>query len=119
MNKHLTPLRLVVLVAVLVFAVLGLAELGTFPRARVCGLQFPMWFGCALSRHESLAGGLIAAGGALLAAWLAARLVWRQIALQRADMDARELQWQQSSLAETDAHIRLLEHTRKVVDALL
>jgi hypothetical protein len=33
-------------------------------------LQFPLkWFGCMMAAHENLAGGLIAGGGALLAAW--------------------------------------------------
>ncbi len=119
MDKPVASLRLVVLVAALIYAVLGLAELGTFPHANVCGLQFPLWFGCVLSSHQSLAGGLIAAAGALLAARLAARLIWEQMALQRADMAARELQWQQSSLADTEDHIRLLERTRKILEAVL
>jgi hypothetical protein len=44
-----------------------------------CSYQFPKWFGCVLANHESLSGGLIGAGGALFAAWIAWRAVMDQI----------------------------------------
>lgn len=52
----------------------------TIDTARRCPLQFPKWFGCALANHEGLAGGLIGAGGALFAGWLAWNAALRQIA---------------------------------------
>jgi hypothetical protein len=42
-------------------------------------IGFPRWLGCALANHETLAGGLIGAAGALFAAWLAWQAVMRQI----------------------------------------
>jgi len=44
-----------------------------------CHWAFPRWFGCVLWVHETLAAGLIAAGGALIAAWIAWTAVQRQI----------------------------------------
>jgi hypothetical protein len=37
--------------------------------------QWPRYLGCAMTTHDGLAGGLIAAGGALFAVWLA--LLWQ------------------------------------------
>jgi hypothetical protein len=45
--------------------------------------QFPKWLGCAIATHETLAGSLIAAGGALFAAWLAFVGLQDQIGLAR------------------------------------
>ena len=42
------------------------------------------WVGCAIAAHEGLAAGLVGAGGALLAAIIAADSVWQQI------VDARQ-----------------------------
>src|SRR5262249_34247950 len=39
--------------------------------AQRCGTQFPKWLGCVVANHENLSGSLIAAGGALFAAWVA------------------------------------------------
>jgi hypothetical protein len=47
--------------------------------------QWPKWIGCAMAAHESLAAGLIGAGGALLAAWLAYSAVQQQFAHQEAE----------------------------------
>jgi hypothetical protein len=41
--------------------------------------QWPRYLGCAMTAHEGLAGGLIAAAGALFAAWLALDAIQRQI----------------------------------------
>jgi len=48
-----------------------------------CSLTFPVVIGCALGSYESLAGGMIAAGAALVAGWLA----WSAVQLQ---IDAEE-----------------------------
>ena len=41
--------------------------------------QWPRYLGCAMTAHEGLAGGLIAAAGALFAAWLAFDAIQEQI----------------------------------------
>jgi hypothetical protein len=73
----LRPLAALVLGLILfVYVVLALAELGG---AAGCHWAFPRWFGCVLYVHESLAGGLIAAVGALIAAWIAWNAVQHQL----------------------------------------
>jgi hypothetical protein len=47
--------------------------------AQRCAAQFPKWLGCVVANHEDLAGRLIAAGGALFAAWVAWHAVMDQI----------------------------------------
>jgi hypothetical protein len=42
-----------------------------------------MWIGCVMGAHETLAGGLIAAVGALFGAWLAFSAVQEQIGMER------------------------------------
>jgi hypothetical protein len=83
---------------VLIFALLALALLGLEPDRR-CTMQFPKVLGCLLSRHENLAGGLIAASGAIFAAWLAWTAVRDQTAVARrqiADDRAAELERQRT-----------------------
>ena len=41
--------------------------------------QWPRYLGCTMTAHEGLAGGLIAAAGALFAAWLAFDAIQEQI----------------------------------------
>jgi hypothetical protein len=41
--------------------------------------QWPKWIGCAMAKHENLAGGLFGFGGALYAAWVAAQGIFRQM----------------------------------------
>ncbi len=41
--------------------------------------QWPRYLGCAMTTHEGLAGGLIGAGGALFAAWLAIDAIQQHI----------------------------------------
>jgi hypothetical protein len=67
--------------AAIVGAVLGLMAItqAWAPQGNACPLQFPKIIGCVLSVHESLAAGLLAAGGALFAAWIAWVAVQRQI----------------------------------------
>jgi hypothetical protein len=45
--------------------------------------KFPMWLGCVMAANETLAGGLIAAAGALFGAWLAFSALKEQIALEQ------------------------------------
>jgi hypothetical protein len=62
-------------------AVLAAADAGVIIKdgAQRCGAQFPKWLGCVVANHESLSGSLVAAGGALFAAWFAWHAVMGQI----------------------------------------
>jgi hypothetical protein len=71
--------------------------------------QFPKWLGCAMAAHENLAGGLIAAAGALLAAWIAWHAVMRQIKAE-ADLAYEALQIQlQPVIDMLDAYWRIVD----------
>ena len=63
------------------FAVLAAADAWMIIKdgSQRCGAQFPKWLGCVVANHESLSGSLIAAGGALFAAWVAWHAVRDQI----------------------------------------
>jgi hypothetical protein len=57
---------------------------------------FPRIIGCALGSYENLSGGLIAAGGALFAGWLAWSAVKEQIRLEKQKLlEAKVAQLQQ------------------------
>jgi hypothetical protein len=64
-----------------------------------CALQFPKILGCALASYESLSGSLIAAGGALLAAWLAWSALTEQIKLEKEKMLNAEIEYLQHRAA--------------------
>jgi hypothetical protein len=69
-------------IVLLILMVLALAVLGGTARATDC-LSLP-WYrllGCSIGTYESLSGGLIAAGGALFAGWLAWSAVREQLAI--------------------------------------
>ena len=68
-----------------VYLVLALTEIGS---GTGCHWAFPRWFGCVLGLHETLAAGLIGAGGALIAAWMAWTAVQQQINAERERMVA-------------------------------
>ena len=63
-----------------VYLVLALAEIGS---GAGCHWAFPRWFGCVLGLHETLAAGLIGAGGVLIAAWMAWTAVQQQMNAER------------------------------------
>jgi hypothetical protein len=63
-----------------IYLTLALAQVGN---GGSCHWAFPKWFGCVLSAHEGLAGGLIGAAGALVAAWIAWSAVQQQINAER------------------------------------
>jgi hypothetical protein len=80
------------LLAATVVFILGFAHAWAPPTIRGQGVQcfvdfahskFPMWLGCIIATHETLAGGLIAAAGALFGAWLAFSGLKEQIAMER------------------------------------
>lgn len=109
MSKRLRRL----LVDVLVFVVLALAaalalsfahSFAILDDAKRCApnfmsSQWPKYIGCAMAAHENLAGGIIAAAGALLAAWIAFDAVQAQIvAEQRAWVTVGDLQFETDPL---------------------
>jgi hypothetical protein len=69
---------------VLVYLVLALAQAGG---ESSCHWVFPKWFGCVLTKNETLAAGLVGTAGALAAAWIAWTAVQQQIAAERARAD--------------------------------
>jgi hypothetical protein len=71
------------------YFVLAIAQAGG---ASSCHWAFPKWFGCVLSAHEALAGGLIGAAGALSAAWIAWTAVQAQISAERERMMADRIE---------------------------
>jgi hypothetical protein len=76
-------IRLIAILAGLplfVFSILALAQWGN---GGSCHWALPRWFGCVLSSHEGLAGGLIGASGALIAGWIAWTAVQQQINADR------------------------------------
>lgn len=73
-------LLLVLGFVVFIYVVLALSEVGG-PAG--CHWAFPRWFGCVLYVHETLAGGLIGAAGALIAAFIAWTAVQQQINAER------------------------------------
>jgi hypothetical protein len=91
---HQTAL-LALSIFVFIVAVLALAQMGAATR---CALQFPKWIGCVLASHENLAGGLIGAGGTLLAGWIAWMAVHKELAFTAAN-DATERKLQAQGLA--------------------
>src|SRR4051812_23538 len=54
-----------------------------WPLDRSCGWAFPKILSCVLGARENLAGGVIGAGSALFAAWIAWMSVQKQLAVQR------------------------------------
>ena len=81
MTFRIGPFLLVALCSlVFSYLVLALAEAGGLAAGH---WAFPRWFGCVLYVHESLAAGLIAAAGALTAAWIAWSAVQQQINAER------------------------------------
>jgi hypothetical protein len=86
-------LLLATTIALLAFAAAWTPE--TMPRcfADFAHSQFPKWLGCAFATHETLAGGLFAAGGALFGAWLAFVGLQDQIGLaQKNEQEAKRLE---------------------------
>jgi hypothetical protein len=71
-----------ILVWISVFGVLLFANLWK-PADKACAWKFPKILTCVLTNYENLAGGVIGAGGAIFAGWLAWLAVQQQLAEQR------------------------------------
>jgi hypothetical protein len=82
-------------ILVFIVTVLALAQMGATTR---CALQFPKWVGCVLASHENLAGGLIGAGGTVLAGWIAWIAVHKELTFT-AESAATERRLQAQGLA--------------------
>jgi hypothetical protein len=81
-------LRMAIVALLLGLAAYGLMGLANLrPYDRPCDWQFPKALSCLLGARENLAGGVIGAAGALMAAWLAWVAIQKQIvAQQRANL---------------------------------
>jgi hypothetical protein len=86
-RRHLSTMKL--RNACFVIGIILLVIVGTLAAANIrpihdqCPWQFPKILSCLLSARETLAAGLIGAGGAIFAAWLAWTAVREQIAVDR------------------------------------
>jgi hypothetical protein len=80
---------LIVGLPLFVYSILALAQVGNGGSRH---WAFPRWFGCVMSAHEGLAGGLIGASGALIAAWVAWSAVQQQINAERERATADRLE---------------------------
>lgn len=111
---------------IVVGAVLGiacvLAVAVAWGQDNECVAQFPKVIGCALASYEGLSGGLIAAGGALFAGWLAWSAARDQIALEKSN--AHEVRKSRAKQSFTSAEKELkrmikakknAEHLRRIL----
>lgn len=92
------------ILVVLVIGILSFADVNTLPGKERCvdifrHTKWPMYIGCAMTAHEDLAGGVLAAAGALFAAWLAFDAVQEQL------FEERERRRQQQADAKQTAVI--------------
>lgn len=97
-----------------IYLVLTAAEVGLTTSSgnglpQRCALQFPKWFGCVLTNHENLAGGLIGAGGTIFAAWLA----WAAL-----DVDRKAARYEQLA-RQRSAHYTALVMLRPLKGATI
>lgn len=93
---RMVVMRAIAIALVLVlgaYSVMALANL--WPLGNQCDWQFPKVLSCLLGVRENLAGGVLGAAGALMAAWLAWVAIQKQIsAQQRANLIADLTFWQ-------------------------
>jgi hypothetical protein len=75
--------------------------------------QFPKWLGCAMAVHETLAGSLIAAAGALFGAWLAFSRLKDQITLLE-----KQIVIEQGKAKEEQHKTEILERAYVIVEPL-
>jgi hypothetical protein len=118
--KHITvgTLLAVVLIAFIV-AILALAQSGISDHTKLCSpsLAKIKWIGCTIATHEGLAGGLIAASGALFAAWLAWCAIMKQIEAAEKLATLKEDSTYEAVRVQLDGVIDVLNQYWRVVDA--
>jgi hypothetical protein len=95
-----------------VYAVMIFANLWPPKPDQQCEWQFPKIMSCVLGMRENLAGGVIGAGGALFAAWIAWHALQRQIAMQQEQIDEMKIQRRFASLLSVIGFLQE-EHVRK------
>lgn len=100
-------------IAIFIFLLLAAADLGS---GNACAPQFPKWFGCVLDAHDGFAGGLVGAGGALFAGWLAWTGVRDQVQAERELSIAREQGSLKAILAEMNDLFDSLNEIWRVID---
>ena len=100
-------------------AIIGLLAAADAGSASHCAPVFPKWFGCVLAARESLAGGLIAAGAATFAGWLAWSGVRDQVRAERDLSTARERGSQQAILIEMKNLFDTLNEMWRAIDLAL
>jgi hypothetical protein len=86
MTRRQQGIGLAIVVVAAIYAVLMFANF--WPLDRQCPWVFPKIFGCVLGARETLAGGLVASGGAIFAAWLAWSAV-REARITRSELERR------------------------------
>jgi hypothetical protein len=87
--------------------------------APLLSAKFPMIIGCAFGEYEGLTGGLIGAGGALFAGWLAWSAVRDQIRSERDLSTLRERQMLIAILAEMQQLFDTSNEVWRAIDAAL
>jgi len=83
-----------------------------------CKPAFPMIIGCAFGTYESLSGGMIAAGSALIAGWLAWRAVQLQIDAEQRRADADRVEVEKVLQSDVDSFAEGLAAIWKILDGL-
>jgi hypothetical protein len=112
--------RVALAIVLFILAVLALAVLGGTPKARECfSVQWYRLLGCSIGNFESLSGGLIAAGGALFAGWLAWSAVREQIAIERRKAKAAEIATQSLKVDQISRVVSDLDTISKYGRALV
>ena len=84
---------------VVVSTVILIAAIGWGPKDECFPIAIPRIIGCTLAQYENLTGGLIAAGGALFAGWLAWSAVQEQVEIEKKKVKAAEIA-EQSRIAD-------------------
>jgi hypothetical protein len=100
-----------------VAALLGVANLWTDEHR--CAWEFPKAIGCILAVREGLAGGIIGAGGALFAGWLAWAGVRDQVQTERDLATAKERANFNAIIIEMKDLLETLNQIWRAIDAAL
>jgi hypothetical protein len=116
MSRRLQGTLLGIGIVVAVIILLAAADAGSGAR---CAAQFPKWLGCILGAREGLAGGLIGAGGAIFAGWLAWMGVRDQVQAERELATARATESLKAILTEMKELFDTLNEIWRVIDVAL
>lgn len=111
--------------ACFVIGIILLIIIGTLAAANIrpihdrCAWQFPKILSCLLSARETLAAGLIGAGGAIFAAWLAWTAVREQIAVDRRQIAESKVAQKRGVVSQLEYNIGSLRSAQDdLTDAL-